>query len=376
MRTADKIYPDINFVETDTAAVSGELIADYETQTGRSLAPADPVRALLLWFAQHIVQQRVLINQAARQNLPRYAEGEYLDSLAELFNEVTRLPAEPAKSRVRYHLSLAQQTPVVIPAGSRVGAETTNLIFETVKDLVIPPAEYSGEVDVICQQAGTAGNGIPATELKLMIDRYPYTERIEGLAETGGGAEVEDDDAFYQRMRKSLKAYSTAGPEGGYIYYAKTASANVEDVAVSSTEAGKVDIRVLAKEGGLPDETLLKLVKEAVSPESIRPMTDTVTVAGPDIVNFDISLKYYIDRPNANSEAVIVKAVEKAIAEYISWQTAKMGRDINPSRLISGIIGAGAKRVEIQQPVFKVLSKIEVAVLATQKTEFGGVEDE
>lgn len=78
-------YPDIEFVDTDTDTLINSLIRSYELFTGRTLYPADPVRLFILWIADIIIQERINIDFSAKQNIPRYAEGEYLDSLAELF---------------------------------------------------------------------------------------------------------------------------------------------------------------------------------------------------------------------------------------------------------------------------------------------------
>lgn len=83
--------PEVEFVDTDTEALVNKLIAGYEEITGRTLYPADPVRAFILWLASVIIQERVNINESAKQNLPRYATGQNLDSLSEIFHNTYRL---------------------------------------------------------------------------------------------------------------------------------------------------------------------------------------------------------------------------------------------------------------------------------------------
>ena len=43
--------PEVEFVDTNTEALVNKLIAGYEEITGRTLYPADPVRAFILWLA-------------------------------------------------------------------------------------------------------------------------------------------------------------------------------------------------------------------------------------------------------------------------------------------------------------------------------------
>ena len=106
---SDRKYPDIDFVETDTETIESNLIALYENFVqqvpGRErykVYPASPERLFISWVANIIVQQRVIINETAKKNVPRYADGEYLDSLAELFKDLERLPASPESAKFRF----------------------------------------------------------------------------------------------------------------------------------------------------------------------------------------------------------------------------------------------------------------------------------
>ena len=126
---SDRKYPDIDFVETDTETIESNLIALYENFVqqvpGRErykVYPASPERLFISWVANIIVQQRVIINETAKKNVPRYADGEYLDSLAELFKDLERLPASPASAMFRFYISEAQKQSVIIPAGTRISS--------------------------------------------------------------------------------------------------------------------------------------------------------------------------------------------------------------------------------------------------------------
>ena len=56
------------------------------------------------------------------------------------------------------------------------------------------------------------------------------------------------------------------------------------------------------------------------------------------------------------------------------WQKEVIGRDINPSELVRCIMEAGAKRVEIKQPVFQNINHTELAQCNTQTIKYGGLE--
>lgn len=375
MTESNRNYPNISFVDTDTETLVNGLINSYEMFTGRTLYPADPTRLFILWIADIIIQERVIIDESAKQNVLRYAEGENLDSLAELFKDTYRLEAEAAKTTFRFYLSTALATQQIVPAGTRVTVDG-EITFETTENLYIKAGELHGDVAAICQTVGTIGNDFIPGQITQIIDLFPYYEKVENITTSAGGTEEETDEAFYERMRESVESFSTAGPEGAYIYHAKTASSQVADVSVSSPERGVVDVRVLLKDGELPGEEVLNEVKAAISADKTRPLTDSVTVSAPDIVYFDIDFTYYIPAPSANSGTIIAQEIDSAITEYQKWQTEKMGRDVNPSYLISLLMKTGVKRVDVRSPVHTVIDRNKVAVLQNSNVINGGVEDE
>ena len=108
----------------------------------------------------------------------------------------------------------------------------------------------------------------------------------------------------------------------------------------------------------------------------MRPLTDTVTVSAPEEDQFEIDLTFYIEKNTQASSSIIEKETRAAVEEYISWQTGKMGRDINPSYLVQKIMEAGAKRVVVRKPEFRIVEETHVAriVRDTMHVLNGGVE--
>lgn len=368
-------YPEVTFVETDPEILINSLIAAYELMTGRTLYPASPERLFILWVADAIIQQRILIDESAKQNIPRYAKGEYLDSVAEIFKDAYRLEAEAARTTFRCHISKMLAYDIVVPKGTRITVDG-DITFETTEQLKIKAGELHGDVEGICQRQGVIGNGFTPGQITELVDLYDYFDKVENITTSSGGSEEEEDDAFYKRMRESEESFSTAGPEGAYKYHAKTASPLVADVEVESTEAGVVDVCVLLQDGEMPTEEVLGHVQEALSSKKVRPLTDSVRVSAPKTVDFDVELTYYMPKDGQSSINIIKEDVEKAIEEYVGWQTKKMGRDINPSRLISLIMSKGAKRVDVIKPTFQTVNTTSVAKLKNKTVINGGVEDE
>lgn len=367
-------YPEIEFLDTDPETIISEMILKFEETTGRTLYPASPERLFIAWCAAVVVQQRVLINETAKKNVPRYAKGEYLDSLAELFRDTKRLPASKASTTVRCHISAKQNESVFVPAGTRLTADG-EVVFATKKILEIKAGQLYGDVEAECLVAGEKGNGFAPGQLKMIVDVYEYYEKIENITETAGGAEQESDESYYEHMRESMESFSTAGPINGYIYWTKTVSSAVADVAVTSPEVCVVDVRVLLQDGKEATEAILKEIEEALNASDVRPLTDKVTVSKPELVNFAVDVTFYISQPNKASAIIIEAAVREAVDNYIKWQTEKMGRDINPSYLVQMMMEAGAKRVEVRQPIFQRVADIEVGKLESKTVLNGGLED-
>lgn len=382
MMKPEREYPDIEFIETDTETIESNMIALYEEfvkQSGRrdyKVYPASPERLFIAWCAAIIVQQRVLINETAKKNVPRYAKGEYLDSLAELFKDIERLPATPAVAKFRCYISAAQNQSVIVPQGTRITFDG-EITFETIEELEIKAGETYGEVNGKCQTAGIVGNNLAPGQVKEIIDVYDYYLKAENVTKTEGGAGEEDDVSYYERMRESMESFSTAGPINGYIYHTKSVSTAIADVAATSPEAGVVDIRVLLQGGEQPTQAVLEEIEAALNSSDVRPLTDIVTVSMPEEDPFEIDLTYYISRNNQASTSIIDREARAAVEEYIKWQTGKMGRDINPSFLTQLIMAAGVKRVEVRKPTFQVVEETHVAriVRDTMKVLNGGVEN-
>ena len=375
MTETNRGYPEISFVNTDTDTLVNALVKSYEKFTGRTLYPADPVQKFILWIADIMIQERILIDESAKQNVPRYAQGVYLDSLAEIFKDAYRLQPQAAATTFRFYLSTALPYQHLIPIGTRVAVDG-NIVFETTETLYIDAGKLSGDVPAVCQQVGEMGNGFVPGQITQLVDVFPYYDRVENITVSAGGAERETDSAFYERMRESMESFSTAGPSGAYIYHAKTASPLVADVAALSPTPGVADIRVLLRDGELPTEEVLQEVQAQLSADKVRPLCDFVQVSAPDTVPLNIDATYYIPKPSQNSAAVITADVEKAVQDYIRWQTEKMGRDINPSVFVSYMMKTGIKRVVVRQPEYTVVPESEVAALNQCNVSSGGVEDE
>lgn len=373
--------PEYQFVDTSTESLVSLLTQGYEQLAGATAQPGSPERLFIQWAASILVHERVLMNVIGNQNIPSRAEGENLDALAQLLKLGERPRAQPAVCTQRFHISEAQQSAVLVPAGTRVTC-SRGLIWETVADVYINIGDTYADTQLRCQTPGTAGNGYVPGQLDTLIDLYDYCAATENLTESDGGADEATDDEFYGLMRASMDAYSCAGARGSYEYFAKKASTEIGDVIANSPTPGVVKLYVLMEDGALATEEIKAAVLAECSADDVRPLTDQVFVEDAETVDYSIAFAYYTQTGAGKSAVEIQEAVEGAVQKYVAWQSAKLGRDINPSVLVGYLMQTGIKRVVLTEPAFTVLrddgkTAPQVARLAGAPTiTNGGYEDE
>ena len=377
---------DYKFVETDSEKIQSELVQKYEKLTGHTLLPADPEKLFISWITSLIVQERALLNFAAGQNIPSRAIGENLDALGEFLYNFKRPEAKAAECIAIFEISAAQSSAVAIPKGTRITDSSKKLIWETVQDVAIPIGAIYAEVLIKCQTPGAVGNGYDAGQINALIDvdNVPYFKAVENTDISSGGSEAATDAEYFELMRQNLEAYSTAGPKGAYEYHAKSVSSEIADVCAISPidKAGHVEIYAILTNGTIADSGTKREILAACNDDKVRPLTDVVEVCNPEEVVFNIDLIFYVDRGSSTSISTIQTAVEAAVEQYSVWQTAKIGRDINPSQLMWFLQRSGIKRADIPEPTFVKLRDgservtPQVAKRGSVNITFGGYEDE
>ena len=379
---AIKSLPDISFIDNkDIDQVRQEMVADYESfiseATGQTvtLERSSVHRMELYAAAAQIYQAMQYIDRQGKQSILKYSYSDFLDNLA-IFKGVTRNPATPATTTLRFTLSAERDTATGIPQGTRVSTAGA-IYFATDVYAEIPAGSTTVDVPATCTVAGTDGNGFAAGELATIVDPIPYVASVTNTTATEGGAEIESDDDLAERVFLAPGAYSTAGPEDGYLYHAKAYSAAIGDVVATSNQAaGTVDIVFIMADGSTPGEKMIEGLEGYLQGKTIRPMTDLVRVAAPQEVTYTINLTYYINRSDSAKAVTIQAAVAQAVADYQTWQRA-IGRDINPSQLVHMVMDAGAKRVTVTAPTYTAVDATKVSALQGDAViSYGGLEDD
>lgn len=364
---------DLDLITTDSRTIYLNTVASLENELNEPLYPGDERRLFAEAQNAFLTSYQNTANENFKQRFMQYASGEVLDAHGES-EGCYRLEKQKAKAIQRFSISAEQRMNVVIPAGTKVTADSEKY-FQTVEVAVIEAGKLYVDTIVEAIEGGSDYNGYAINQLNLLVDLIPYVSSVTNLEATYGGDNgepypIEDggkgDESYRERIKLVQSTKSTAGAESTYEYYAKSADASIEDVKVTSPSPCVIDILVLCKDGKLPDEEILAKVEAAVTAKEVRPLGDRVTVSGVEPVEYDIELVYYMPVTEENSVVEFVEADGGAIDKYIAWQSEKIGRAINPDRLRADILKSdinpvGAERVEIISPSYKVLTSGQIA---------------
>lgn len=367
--------PEIVFSELDPAKMESSVITVFEAITGRTLYPGDPERLFCEAMAYLVTMQNVAIDTAAKQNLLAYAEKDHLDHLGASV-DTPRLGAEAAVTVMRYSLAEPLEWPVLIPEGSRVCPAEGKIIFRLDRSATIAAGEMFADVPAACLEAGQKGNGLVPGQINKMVDPIAYIKEVANISTSILGSNREEDEPYRRRIQLAPEHFSVAGPEGAYRYHTLSVHPDIADCSVWRPKPGFVDVRPVMKGGELPPENILQSVREKLNDKRIRPLTDTVIVAAPEVRPYAVKGGWYLHRDNEPLAEIIKKKVAAALETFREWQRTLAGRDVNPTRLISLVEQAGAKRVSLELPGFAKLEPWQIARDESVSFEFLGIEDD
>lgn len=351
----------IHYLVCNPELMFSEMNRIYRENGGDILFPGDEKSILLRTVLQVLVQAYAAFDNAARMRTLRYAVGEYLDIIAEKMR-LRRNLAEPA--RVELELTIRDAVgSVSIPKGSLFSFNGI-LTFETTEYAATITAgeEVKLVIPAQCTDEGEAGNGLEAGTILHPIEAVAHIVQVKTLAETTGGREREQDDAFRERLLASAFNDTVTGPE--LMYTAKAmdvssglidASAVADNTFIPGTpeigaeyglERGQVLVTLLFGDTvSEPDKlSIIDDVYEALRRDDERPLTDCLIVREAETIEFSIKVRYMI-REGAPTDAIT--DIMAAVAEFREWQTTKIGRAFDPYKLTSMLYNANCARVEI-----------------------------
>lgn len=343
--------PPPDFIARDPAAITAEMVAEYERITGRALQPAQVERLLINAWAYRESLVRMAVQETAEQNMVAFARYPMLDHLGRLLG-VARLPAQRARAVLRFIVTEPQPADVVVPAGTRVETRDGKQVFELAADLRIPAGHAWGEGLAFARQAGVDANGYGPGEISRLRDPVAHVASAANVSVAFGGADLEDDERLRARIQEAPERFSVAGPVGAYRWHAMTAHQDIIDAAVVSPTPGSVHVHILAKDG-MPNPDLLAEVQALLSDDKVRPLTDHVLVLPPNRIPYALAVQVTLYR-TADQDG-LMPLIDKAAAAYAAQRAGGLGRDLVPSQIIAALSLPGVYRVDVLSPAHAIL---------------------
>ena len=189
--------------------------------------------------------------------------------------------------------------------------------------------------------------------------------------QAGTPAVMEDDIAFRRRIVLAPDSYSVAGPTSAYVFHALSADGDVLDASATSPAPGEVVVAVLSRIGdGTAAPELVDAVEAVVNGDSVRPLTDQVTVQSAAIVPFDIDAQLTL-YPGPDAQLVLDTA--NAALDAVLADNRRIGRDITRSAVIAALHVAGVQKVELVEPAADVvIDDVSAAALNARNVAIAG----
>ena len=165
---------------------------------------------------------------------------------------------------------------------------------------------------------------------------------------TGEAAVFENDDALRRRILLAPDSFSVAGPASAYVFHALSADAQVLDASAISPNPGEVTVSVLSRIGdGSAGAELVSIVADLLEGDSVRPLTDNVTVQSAEIISFNIDAQLTL-YPGPDQQLILDTA--NAALDQLLESNRRLGRDITQSAIIAALHVAGVQNVVLVEP--------------------------
>ena len=326
---------ELHFINFDPDLIWEQAMYAYIAAGGDILYPGDAKEMILRAVQAVVVQNLGAVDNALRMDTLQFSAREFLDIYG-IKKFCSRIPAVQARCTVE--ITFREGGGRTIEAGTALTADGERL-YVTESDIV-----YSGEggmirAEIICSEAGAAGNGLIAgTQMQFMVP-VPGVVSVYAAHDAAGGQDAEDDETYRERIHTYGMLSTTTGTKTSYEAAAMAVSSEILDAETLNTGAGTVTTYLIVRDETHAEE-LIGQVKTAQSPLDKRPLTDVPEVQLAPERPYRLIAQY---RTEGTDD--IRTAMENAAAEYQKWQDETIGRHFNPDKLMAMLYQAGAMRV-------------------------------
>ncbi|MBN3779911.1 phage tail protein [Burkholderia sp. Ac-20345] len=362
MSVFDPSLPVPSFIDRNPSQVTADMVAMYEGLTSKTLYPAQAERLLINVYSYRESLLREAIQDAAKLNLVRYSRRPVLDMLGENV-DCHRILAQPAQCTLQFTFD-APGSAITLPAGTQVGSD---VVFATAADAQVAATDTTATVQGLCTVAGTAANGFVAGQINGLIGTIAGLNITvaNNATTTANGTDDEEDDNYRERIALAPESFSTTGPIGAYVYWARSADPSIVDVSVqypalelvnnalrsaNDVPPGCVYLYPLTRTG-LPSQAIKDAVLASCSATNRRPLTDFVQVFDAEEVDYQIVAELIL--LDTADQSIALTQANSATATYVIAREGLLGLDIVREQIIGVLNGPsayGVYKVNLIQP--------------------------
>lgn len=319
-----------SFFERNPAVLKSQMKAEFERLSGRVLYPAQPEMFMVEVAAYALSILHEAAQTAVIQNTAVWAQGRHLEHRGANVSTF-RLLAQPARTMLRFTLSMMRPQQVAISAGTRAAAPG-GAVFITDADLIIAPGLMQGAVTATASEPGATWNGLEAGAITDLLDPIAWVSTVENIAPVEGGTNDENEERYRSRVVNALFTIAKTGPRNGYREHVLAVDPAIVDVAVIRPEPGHIHIFPLLASGA-PDAPLKVAIANYLDPETLRPIGDDVAILDPERVGFEFMI---VVRTLAAVPSIAASAEAAARGAFSPW-TLSLGSQIAPSAIIAAV---------------------------------------
>lgn len=172
------------------------------------------------------------------------------------------------------------------------------------------------------------------------------------------------DDAFRERGRQAPYGFSTAGPLQAYRYHALSAHEDIRDIRVDSPAPGEIRITVLSRIGdGVPAAEVLAAVAAVLSPDDMRPTSDTVIVEPAHAILWQLHAEVHFPTGAAYEP---IMAAAQAAAEAYALAQHKINAPVRKNIVIATLGLPGVSDVIPLSPTEDIEPQVQGAPYCTE----------
>lgn len=327
---------ELHYLTYDPEAIWLEMMSAYVAAGGDILYPGDEKEMLLRSVLADIVQVFAGVDNALRMQTLRYAVGDYLDVLGEM-RGCERIKAMAATAAVAITTNATGETGT-LAAGTVMTVDGVTF-YALDEDITLTGYQQTVTAGITAVEPGSSGNSLAAGAEMVLYIGNPAIYRIVVTTAASGGDEEEEDDVYRERIRQHTLTAVTTGPASQYEGAAKAVSSDVVDARAYQIAPSEVGVLLIVADGA-DSSAVIQQVTAALSEDTVRPLTDIVTVTEATDVPYVLNVNYTTDGSSAVSSAIA-----EAVSSYQEWQDNTIEQAFNPDRLMAALYQAGATRV-------------------------------